>query len=86
MAATDYDYGQAMKQADIIDQIAAELFTLADSEVDSAMDSINRYWQGDAARAFIGNCAATQDDLRQRAQSLRDASQRLRDLAKTILR
>ena len=84
MAIMNFNYTQAINQANQIATVASDMLNVANSELQTTLDSIGVCWQGEASRQFVGYCAATQTDIRTQAQSLQSLASRLRDVAKII--
>ena len=84
MAILNFNYNQAINQANQIDAVANDMLGVANKQLQTTLDSIGACWQGDASRQFIGYCATTQTDIRTQAKKLQDLARRIRDVAKII--
>lgn len=84
MAILNFNYNQAIKQANQIDTVANDMLSVANKQLQTTLDSIGTCWQGDASRQFIGYCATTQTDIRTQAKKLQDLAHRIREVAKII--
>ena len=80
----DFNYTKAIRQANEIDNVASDMLSIADKQMQTALDSIGVCWQGDASYQFIGYCTATQTDIRTQAKKLQDLARRIREVAKII--
>jgi WXG100 family type VII secretion target len=84
MAIMDFNYGLAIRQANQVDEIAKEMQNIANRQLQSAVDSIEACWQGDASKQFLGYCTTTQEDIRIQARKLQDLANRVRTVARII--
>jgi len=84
MANINFNYNQAMKQADQIDAIADEMFSLADNKYDNTIDALTACWKGEASQRFVNHCNVTKTDITTQAKKLRDAADKIRVIARTV--
>jgi WXG100 family type VII secretion target len=84
MAIMNFNYNQAISQANQLDAIANEMQDAANKQLQTAVDSIEACWRGEASQQFIGRCVVTQTDICTQAKKLRDLAKRIRTVAKII--
>ena len=84
MSSINFNYNQAISQANQIEGIANEMLRLASNNFRNTIDSIGASWKGEAAQQFLGYCAKTQGDIEAQARSLQSIAGRIRDVARNI--
>lgn len=84
MGKLNFNYKNAMKQADQIDMIARDMLTAAEAKMQNAIDSIDVCWKGEAAKQFLQHCIGLQDDVRDHVKMLHNISEKLRNVAERI--
>lgn len=84
MAITNFNYNNAISQANQVDNIAKEMLAVANRQLQTTMDSIGACWRGEASQQFLGHCATTQADIRDQAKKLQDLARRIREVARII--
>jgi len=84
MAILNFNYNQAISQANQIDAVATDMLNAANRELQNTLDSIGACWQGEASRQFITYCTATQTEIKSQAKSLQDLARRIREVARII--
>ena len=80
----EFDFGKALAQANELEEIADEMKSLSNSNMDSTLQLIAANWKGDSATAFLRkgdllkqDIAKTSETLRSIASSIRVTAQRL---------
>jgi len=84
MAIRDFNYNQAISQANQIETVANDMMNVANRELKDTLDSIGACWQGEASRQFVGYCGAVKADILTQAKSLQDTARRIREVARII--
>jgi len=84
MAILNFNYNQAINQANQINTIAIDMLSVANKELQSSIDSLGASWQGEASQQFIEYCAITQDDIRAQSESLKNLAERMKEVARII--
>lgn len=84
MAIMNFNYNQAISQANQVEKIAKDMLAIANKQIQNAGDSIEICWRGSASQQFIANLEATQADIRAQAKKLQDLAKRIRSVAKII--
>ncbi|NMA33885.1 MAG: hypothetical protein GX940_04950 [Clostridiaceae bacterium] len=84
MAIMNFNYNQAIRQADQIDSAAGELLNTANRQLQTTLESVAACWNGDASAQFISYCRTVQEDIRREAGKLQDLARRIRQVARII--
>jgi uncharacterized protein YukE len=84
MTELNFDYGMAIRQAELVEEIADEMSWLAEHKMKTAIESVAASWQGEAARQFTDYCQQKQDDIITQAQKLADIAVNIRQVAQAI--
>lgn len=84
MAIMDFNYNQAMNQANQIETVANDMLNVANKQLQNTVDSIGVCWQGEASQQFISYCVTTQSDIKEQAKKLQDLARRIREVARII--
>lgn len=79
-----FDFDQANRQADALDEIAGRLDDLANKKVAAAREELPAYWEGISAVAFQGKQMELEEEIRSSASKLRDEADKVRKVAKLI--
>lgn len=81
--AIEFDFRQAIKRAEELEEIAADMKKLADAELEETLQSLSSSWRGDAASAYLNKGARLQtkilkssNDLKKTATTIRSVAQR----------
>ena len=84
MVGINFDYLQAIQQAQQLENAAQELRSLADRELKSGIDGIAESWSGEAANQFLAYCSSLQKDIYDEASRIMDTAKRIREVARVI--
>ena len=76
------EYNKAMKQAEKLDQIAADLKRVADQRFTPSLSQINKAWKSDASVKFIRKGNKLAREILARARELEKAAETVRTIAK----
>lgn len=76
------EYNKAMKQAEKLDQIAADLRRVADQRFTPSLAQVNRAWKSDASVKFIRKGNKLAQEILARAKELEKAAKTVRTIAK----
>lgn len=79
-----FDFEQAKRQADALDEIAGRLDDLANKKVAAAREELPAYWEGISAQAFQSKQMKLEEEIRSSAKKLRDEAEKVRTVAKLI--
>ena len=84
MAIMNFNYNQAIRQANQVDAVANDMLNVANKQLQTTLDSIGACWGGDASKQFISYCATTQADIQTQAKKLQDLARRIKQVAQII--
>lgn len=81
-----FNYNQAIAQANQLDLIAKNLKKAANKDLEQILNDVNRAWKSDSTQAYIkkgqkvkGNMGISAKNLNQIADSIRSIAKRIRD-------
>lgn len=81
-----FNYAQAMKQADQLDDVARKIGRLATDKMESTTGALKAAWQSDCSPQYIQKMGAVQDEIKGSASSIRKVAQSIRTTAERIRR
>jgi glycerol kinase len=81
---TNFNYDQAVRQAGKIEEIAADMKTLAENKLGPAYEGVDAVWDGEASGAFMGHCHETGRRVLARANELYETARRIREVARIL--
>ncbi len=84
MAILNFNYQQAINQANQVDAVANDMLAIANRQMQTTVDSIGACWGGDSATQFLKHCVSTQTDIRTQAKQLQSLARRIREVARVI--
>lgn len=84
IAKIEFDYREALKQANKLDEIANNIKHLASENIENTLSTLNGGWQGDSASAFIAKGRTLKDNTLRTASDLTNAADKIRKIAKQI--
>ena len=76
------DYNKAIKQADELGSISAELINLAEKKYEQSIRKLSGSWKGDNAEAYISKAEQLKKQMLETARKLNNASEAVRTIAK----
>jgi WXG100 family type VII secretion target len=77
----DFNYSQAISQANQIDTIADDMQSLANSQLQNALETLGGVWKGEASQLFVTYCNGTKGDILTQAQNLHNLASKIRSVA-----
>jgi hypothetical protein len=80
----NFNYDQAIRQANKIEEIARDMRNIADQKLRDTIESIGAVWQGNAANLYLRHCGGTRDGISKCAGELMDAAGRMRSAARIL--
>lgn len=80
----EMEFAQANRQADKLDEIAANLEKTAEDKLGDTLSGIGSAWKSDTSAAYLKKGQTVQEDLRKRAKEIRKAADSVRKIAKTV--
>jgi WXG100 family type VII secretion target len=84
MAIMNFNYERALRQAGQMDEAANEMENLANQKLRGAADHIAAVWQGAAATDYLRYCERIRNDIRVKADSLKETAERIRKAARIL--
>lgn len=83
-ATIQFNYNRAISQARKLEQLADELKSLANSNLESTISNLSSNWNGESATAFIAKAQKAKDDMLNNATQLYNTASVVRKSAKNI--
>ena len=80
----NFDYNRSIRYINEIEDIAREIKTHVNSEMESTIGSIKASWDGDSANIFVKHCSETKQQITARAAKLDDLAKKMREIANII--
>ncbi len=80
----EFDFRQAMRQADRIEEIADKLNRLSSSKLESSLQNLSVSWKGENASAYLAKGERLQGKMGQTAKGLQAAASDIRTVAKRL--
>ena len=81
-----FNYAQAMKQADRLDDVARRIERLATDKMESTTGALKSAWQSDSSPQYIRKMGTVQDEIKGNARNIKKVAQRIRTTAEGIKR
>lgn len=79
-----FDFQQAQNQAKELEEIAAEMKTMANKELQEVLQNLSSNWTGEAAAEYLKKGGMIQERVRQNAKNLENTANTIRSTAKRI--
>lgn len=79
-----FDFEQANRQAEALDNIAASLDDLGKKKLDGSMQTLSQNWKGANADAYLAKGNALKQDITSSASELRGIASDIRTIARNI--
>ena len=76
------NFANAARQAEQLEQLAAELSRLAGDDLTGSLQSLAGSWNGDSSSLFLQKGAALAEQMHQSAQALQDAANDIYSIAR----
>jgi len=83
-SSIEFDFQQAKRQADRLDQIASQLRNLANDQFEDTMNTIAANWKGENATAYLGKGERLQGKIKVSASDLNATANDIRRIAKRL--
>lgn len=84
LSQIQFNYRQALRQADTLETIAADLSRVAKTDMENSMRTLANGWKGSNASAFIAKEIRVQKNVSDLAKSVRSIASDIRRVAWTI--
>ena len=79
-----FDFKRARDQAEALENLANQLKTLSDSNLENTMMGISRNWTGTNANAFLGKANSLQEKIKDTSKDLDNIATDIKRIAKRI--
>ena len=83
-ATIQYNFAQAMRQADELDDLANQLTRLAENNVRNVMSNVQHNWEGESASIFLSKAEKSRNDIMQTARQMRNVASGIRKAARNV--
>lgn len=81
-----FNYRQAIRQAEKIDDIADKIERLATVKLDNTVGSLRNNWNSDSSQRYYSKAGQVQGDINNNAKNLRRVASSIRSTAEAIKR
>lgn len=81
-----FNFTCAVKQAEELENLAAQIKSLSEKELENTVNRMNRAWDGDDAQSYIKKIRNLQSDLGKRAGQIQKGAAALRKAAESTYR
>lgn len=78
----EFDFQQAIKRAEELEGIAADMKKLAEEELETSLQSLSIAWKGEAANAYLDKGSRLRDKILKSAGDLVKTASAIRKVAK----
>lgn len=79
-----FNYRQAIRQADRLDDIAKKLSRLTSNQMNSTIGTLKSAWKSDNSPQYYSKMSKVQEDIKDDASDLKKIAQAIRDTAEQI--
>jgi WXG100 family type VII secretion target len=83
-ASIEFDYKNALAQADKLDEIASSLDNLSGNKLNTTLQNLSSGWKGDNARAYINKGSKLKSRIDSTAGELHTIASEIREKAKRM--
>ncbi|MBR1629552.1 MAG: hypothetical protein IJ679_09885 [Lachnospiraceae bacterium] len=83
-ASIEFDFIQAKRSADSLDQLAGQLERLAEDELSTSLHNIRSHWTGRSSEAYAQKGHRLQEQIRSSAKNLRNVATDIRETAQRM--
>ena len=78
----EFDFQQAIKRAEELESIAADMKKLADEDLETSLQSLSLAWKGEAANAYLAKGSRLKDKILKSSSDLTKTASTIRRVAK----
>lgn len=78
----EFDFQQAIKRAEELEEIAADMKKLANEDLDSSLQSLSTAWKGEAATAYLTKGSGLKEKILKSSNDLKKTASTIRNVAK----
>lgn len=79
-----FNYRQAIRQAEKLEQLSKKLKQVSDRDMDSAVGTLKNAWQSDNSGRYFSKAEKVMGDILTSAENLSSISAAIRQIAKTV--
>lgn len=79
-----FNYRQAIKQADRLEEIAKKVEKLATNNMSNSLGNLRMAWKSDSSSQYFNKMSKVQGDIKKDAQNLRKVAQSIRKTAESV--
>jgi len=76
-----FNYSQAVSQAKALDEIAARVERISDSDMQDAFDDLSSAWKSDSAKQYLLKGNILRENVKKTAEDIREISNVIRKIA-----
>lgn len=80
--AIEFDFRQAIKRAEELEEIAEDMKRLANNELEGTMQSLSSAWKGEAASAYLTKGTRLQEKVLKSSRDLKKTATTIRNVAR----
>lgn len=84
--AIEFDFQQALKRAEELEEIAADMKRLADGDLEETLQSLSLSWKGEAASTYLAKGSRLQEKILKSSNDLKNTALTIRNVAKRTYR
>ena len=81
-----FDYLSAIRQAGRVEEAAESVRNLANRDVETIINELEAFWQGESAQLFYSKCRELQTELRETTNDLNRVAQNIRSRSEAMRR
>lgn len=78
------NYAKAIYQANRLEDLARQLRNIAQLNLDSTLNNVNRVWSGEAASVFLSKGVKAKEDMLKTANSIDNTAKAIRRAAEVV--
>lgn len=82
LLSIEFDFRQAIKRAEELEEIAADMKKLADDDLETSLQSLSTAWKGEAASAYLTKGSRLKDKILKSSNDLKKTARTIRSVAK----
>ncbi len=80
----EFDYSKALAQAEKLEDIAAEINNLSQSDLENSLQELRSGWEGEAFLLYMSKGERLREKISKTSRELNDAAKTIRRIAKNI--
>lgn len=79
-----FDYKQAIKQAEKLEEIAGKLKTLSVDKIENSIGTLKAAWQSDSSSQYYSKVSKVQEDIKNTSEYVKRIANSIRTTAKAV--